>query len=64
MKCYRCNAEAEHTWNICSDGNKKRYVCTECDIKLNELVLKFMGFRQWRSKLERYTKKRRCQDNV
>jgi transposase-like protein len=56
MKCYRCGNEATETWNICSDGNRERYVCTPCDIELNELVLKFFGFRQWKSKMKRYKK--------
>lgn len=56
MKCYRCGAPAIHTWNICSDGNRERHVCTTCDIELNELVLKFFGFRQWKSKMKRYKK--------
>jgi transposase-like protein len=56
-KCYRCEKEADQSWNICSDGNKTRWVCNECDIKLNELVLKFMGFRNWKAKIKKYIKK-------
>jgi len=44
LKCFRCGAKAEHQWQICSDGNQFRPVCLKCDIKLNRLVLEFMGF--------------------
>jgi hypothetical protein len=56
-KCFRCDRKGNQTWNICSDGNKKRMICIECDIKLNELVLKFMGFRNWKSKMKKYIEK-------
>lgn len=39
-----CSNKAKTQWQICSDGNQYRAICTECDIKLNEMVLKFMGF--------------------
>lgn len=54
MKCYRCNKKGNQTWNICADGNKDRSVCRKCDIELNELVLRFMGFRNWKSKMKKY----------
>ena len=53
-KCYRCGKKGKQTWNICSDGNRNRYICKECDIKLNIIVLIFMGFRNWKSKIEKY----------
>lgn len=57
MKCFRCDKEAAQIWQICSDGNKDRGICIECDIKLNELVLKFMKFRNWKSKMKKYKRK-------
>lgn len=42
LDCIRCGDPADYQWQICSDGNNYRPVCTECDIKLNRLVLKFM----------------------
>jgi hypothetical protein len=57
-KCYKCGKPANWSWNICADGNKIRWVCTECDIALNEMVLKFFGFRQWKSKMKRYKQKK------
>jgi len=56
-KCFRCGKEGNQTWNICADGNKDKLICEECDIKLNELVLKFMGFRNWESKIKKYRDK-------
>lgn len=60
-RCYKCkklfNKNKVQTWNVCSDGNKKRLVCTKCDIELNEMVLKFIGFRNWKSKIKKYKEK-------
>ena len=53
--CFRCGATpSAYTWTICSDGNRYRPICLPCDIALQEVVLLFMGFKNWRSKLERY----------
>lgn len=60
LKCYRCGAQAEYQWQICSDGNVYRPVCPACDIALNELVLQFMGFPDWRDKIEAYKEKKQC----
>jgi len=43
MKCFRCGAKASQQWQICSDGNQYRPICVDCDIMLNEMVIKFMG---------------------
>ena len=53
-KCYRCLKGGNQTWNIWSDGNKDRWIGNKCDIELNELVLRFMGFRNWRAKMKKY----------
>ena len=53
-RCYRCGNKGNQTWNICADGNKERWACKKCDVELNELVLKFMGFRNWKSKMKKY----------
>jgi len=53
-KCFRCSKKGFQTWNICADGNRDRWVCKKCDIELNEIVLIFMGFRNWRAKMKRY----------
>ena len=58
MKCFRCGKKGTQAWtiNICADGNKKREfkVCQSCDIQLNAIVLIFMGFRNWKSKIDKY----------
>ena len=55
LKCIRCGARAETQWQICSDGNQFRPVCMDCDIKLNELVLKFMKFKDYKRMIKKYT---------
>jgi hypothetical protein len=57
LKCFRCGATPSQQWQICSDDNVYRGICTGCDIELNEVVLKFMGFQNWNEKLERYKDK-------
>ena len=54
LKCVRCGNQAEFTWQICSDGNLHRPICRECDIKLNEMVLKWAGFDDWQEKMYKY----------
>lgn len=43
LKCVRCGNTAEHTWQICADGNLHRPLCLECDVALNALVLAWVG---------------------
>lgn len=54
MACLRCGQPASEQWQICSDGNVYRPICLACDIELNEMVLKFMGFPDWGSKMANY----------
>lgn len=54
LKCFRCGNKAEHQWQICSDNNTYRPICVECDIALNELVLKWFGFKDWETKIVAY----------
>ena len=54
MKCFRCGKRASRQWQICADENVYRPCCDECDRLLNGLVLQFMGFPDWREKMERY----------
>lgn len=42
LPCFRCGDPATQQWQICSDGNLFRPICTGCDIALNNLVLEFM----------------------
>ena len=54
LKCFRCSNPATFQWQICSDNNIFRPICLECDIALNETVLKFMKFNNWKEKIEQY----------
>lgn len=56
LKCFRCKRKAVHQWQICADNNVYRPVCLECDIKLNVLVLKWFGFKNWKEKINKYIK--------
>jgi hypothetical protein len=47
VPCFRCNLKgifrpSVSQWQICSLNNEYKGVCRECDIKLNQIVLKFM----------------------
>jgi hypothetical protein len=53
LKCFRCGQRAEHQWNVCADGCH-RPICVECDVALNELVLRWMGDKDWKEKIRRY----------
>lgn len=54
FKCFRCDNKAEYQWQICSDSNIYRPLCRGCDIALNEMVLKWMGFPDWQVKINAY----------
>ena len=54
LKCFRCGEKASYQWQICSDGNIFRPLCTKCDIEMNEIVLKFMKFPNWQEKINNY----------
>jgi hypothetical protein len=54
LPCFRCGAAARFQWSICADGNIQRPLCAECDVALNNLVLRFMGDPEAASKVERY----------
>ena len=55
-KCFKHrDREAVFKWRVCADG-PWRGVCTECDIKLNELGLRWAFPRSWQKKLAAYIK--------
>jgi hypothetical protein len=56
-KCVRCGKPAHATWQACADDRLHRPFCLECDIELNELVLKWVGFPDWEEKMKRYKEK-------
>lgn len=54
LPCARCSKPASQQWQICSDDRLHRPICDACDIALNRLVLRWMGFKDWREKMRRY----------
>lgn len=56
LPCFRCGSKAEHQWNVCADGGLYRPICLGCDVELNQMVLRWMGFsdEEVRSKMETY----------
>jgi hypothetical protein len=56
IPCFRCGMASFHQWQICSDKRLFRTLCSKCDIALNALVLRWMGFKDWRAKLTAYKK--------
>ena len=57
LRCCRCGKKATQAWQVCADKNRLRAVCDECDVKLNNMVLKFMGFQNRKRKMKRYRKR-------
>jgi hypothetical protein len=57
LKCFRCGKRARYQWQIGSDGLVFRPICEECDVELNEMVLKWMGFPDWQEKMAAYIEK-------
>lgn len=44
LPCVRgCGRKATQQWQICADANLYRPICTECDIELNAMVLRWAG---------------------
>lgn len=43
VPCFKCGKPSTQQWQICSLNNAYKGLCTECDIRLNRMVLDFMG---------------------
>jgi len=61
VKCLRCGKPSSQQWQICSLGNKWAGICSECDIELNRMVLKFIGAKDWQKILKKYILRRKKQ---
>jgi transcription elongation factor Elf1 len=57
IPCARCGKPSTQQWSICSNGNRYLGVCTECDIRLNVLVLKFFRFKNISRMIRQYAKR-------
>lgn len=55
--CVRCSRPAHATWQVCADERRHRPLCKECDIALNELVLRWAGDPEWQAKIAVYRAK-------
>lgn len=54
MPCFRCGKPSTFQWTICSDNNLYRPICLSCDVELNEIVLRWAGFKDWKKKIKDY----------
>lgn len=54
VKCIRCPNKAHASWQICADGRMHRPLCKECDIELNEIVMRWAFGRRRERDLKRY----------
>ena len=43
VPCMRCAKPSTQQFRICAFDNKWAGVCIDCDIQLNQMVLRFMG---------------------
>lgn len=55
--CFRCGKPARFQWNACADDNVWRPLCEACDVELNVIVLRWMGFKNWKTKVKNYCKR-------
>lgn len=58
IPCARCASPSVHQWQVCADDNVYRGLCSDCDVKLNAMVLKWMGFKDWKQKITKYNEEK------
>lgn len=42
IPCARCGKPSRYQWQICADDRVFRGVCADCDIELNEMVMRWV----------------------
>ena len=57
MKCVRCSNRARYQWQICADDRIFRPICAQCDIELNEMVMRWAWGNTREADLQAYRKK-------
>lgn len=57
VPCFKCGKPSTQQWRICALGEWLG-VCTECDIEMNLVVLKFIFGRNYKKFIDKYRKKR------
>lgn len=60
LSCIRCGKPARFQWNVCSDGNRYRPLCLDCDVALNRMVLQWMGHPEADALADRYEAAKRA----
>ena len=60
LGCIRCGKAARFRWNICSDGNRFRPLCLDCDVDLNRMVLEWMRHPEAQDLADRYEREKRA----
>jgi hypothetical protein len=59
LPCSRnCGRRASNQWQICADGRVFRPVCTECDVELNEIVMRWVWGDAREDDLRKYREER------
>lgn len=59
VPCSRCGQPSSRQWQICSLNNEYKGLCSDCDIELNRLVLKFIQLPP--TEVDRLIEEYRCQ---
>jgi hypothetical protein len=54
VPCRRCGAPSRYQWQICADHRVFRAICSDCDVELNELVLRWVGDPEAEEKMAAY----------
>ena len=56
-KCIRCGELSSHVWGTCANGGYHIPLCENCDVSLNELILKWLVVSNWEELMEKYIRK-------
>lgn len=56
-RCPRCGEVAVHQWQACANGRYYVPICLECDIAINEMVLRFLRIPDCERLIAEYRKK-------
>jgi hypothetical protein len=57
MPCARCGKPARFQWQICADDRLFRTLCAECDVTLNEMVMRWVWGDRREADIARYREK-------
>ena len=57
LPCTRCGRSAYATWQACANGSRYLATCVYCDIKLNEMVLRYLRIPDYKDMIKVYKRK-------